>query len=116
MFSYCQWSACDRVPVGAATAVPEPRAMIACATNVTLCANPGMLAQSGNRSFSLAIKWESAMRIIHEASGWVTKSDATPVNHGRVRVVDARIGCATVAARDNVAADDMGYRGFGRLC
>jgi hypothetical protein len=52
--------------------------MIACATNVTLCANAGMLAQFGNRSFSLAIEWESAMRIIHEASGWVTKSDETP--------------------------------------
>ncbi len=36
-----------------------------------------MLAQFGNRSFSPAIEWESAMRIIHEASGWVTKSDET---------------------------------------
>jgi len=52
--------------------------MIACATNVTLCANAGMLAQFGDRSFSLAIEWESAMRIIHEASGWATKSDETP--------------------------------------
>jgi hypothetical protein len=52
--------------------------MIACATNVTLCANAGMLAQFDNRSFSLAIEWENAMRIIHEASGWVTKSDETP--------------------------------------
>jgi len=52
--------------------------MIACATNVTLCANAGMLAQFGNRSFSLAIEWESAMRIIHEASGRITKSDETP--------------------------------------
>jgi hypothetical protein len=51
--------------------------MIASATNVTLFANAGMLAQFGNRSFSPAIEWESAMRIIHEASGWVTKSDET---------------------------------------
>ena len=51
--------------------------MIACATNVTLCANVGMLAQFGKRSFSPAIEWESVMRIINEAFARVPKSDAT---------------------------------------
>ena len=37
-----------------------------------------MLAQFGSRSFSPVIEWESVMRIIHEASAYVTKSDATP--------------------------------------
>jgi hypothetical protein len=37
-----------------------------------------MLPQFGNRSLSPVIEWESVMRIIHEASGWVTKSDEIP--------------------------------------
>ena len=52
--------------------------MIPCATTVTQCSNAGMLAQFGSRSFSPVIEWESVMRIIHEASTYVTKSDATP--------------------------------------
>lgn len=52
--------------------------MILHATNVTRCTNAGMLRQFGNRSFSPVIEWESVMRIIHEESGWVTKSDETP--------------------------------------
>ena len=52
--------------------------MIACATNVTLYPNAGMLAQFGNRSFSPVIERESVMRIIHQASGRVTRSDETP--------------------------------------
>ena len=49
--------------------------MIPCTTNVTLCANVGMLRQFGNRSFSPVIEWESVMRIIHEPFGNVAQSD-----------------------------------------